>query len=117
MKSSPSPDSLLHVRGESLFIDDLPPAENQLYAAVVVSPVAAGKIRSLDTAAARQYPGVHGVFTAADIPGENQVVFRRVGTSVDGLRYRGPIQLYGKIARQSNGKVIDGPGNNSAVPP
>jgi xanthine dehydrogenase large subunit len=68
-----TPDTYAHVRAESPFIDDLPEPAGLLHAAVLTSPVAHGEIRSLDVSAARQSPGVAGVFTADDIPGENQI--------------------------------------------
>jgi xanthine dehydrogenase large subunit len=66
-------DIFSHGRGESLFVDDLDAFPGQLHAAVMVSPVAHGRIVSLVTEAAGKQPGVVAVFTAAEIPGENQV--------------------------------------------
>jgi xanthine dehydrogenase large subunit len=66
-------DTYTHVRGESIYIDDLPVLNGTLYAAVFDSPVAHGKIISLDTAEAEKTKGVVKVFTANDIPGENQI--------------------------------------------
>ena len=65
-------DSHLHVRGESQYVDDVPPPPEMLYAAVAGSPTAHGIITRLDTAAARAAPGVVAVLTAADIPGVNR---------------------------------------------
>ena len=48
-------------------------ARAALHAAVLASPVAHGRIVALDVEAARKRPGVAAVFTAADIPGQNQV--------------------------------------------
>nr|VFK68034.1 MAG: Aldehyde oxidase and xanthine dehydrogenase, a/b hammerhead domain [Candidatus Kentron sp. UNK]VFK73314.1 MAG: Aldehyde oxidase and xanthine dehydrogenase, a/b hammerhead domain [Candidatus Kentron sp. UNK] len=66
-------DTVLHVRGESQFIDDIPAPEGMLHAAIFSSPIAHGKLTKLDVAAAEQAEGIHGVFTAEDIPGENQI--------------------------------------------
>nr|VFJ93998.1 MAG: Aldehyde oxidase and xanthine dehydrogenase, a/b hammerhead domain [Candidatus Kentron sp. LFY] len=66
-------DAELHVRGESQFLDDLPVPEGTLYAAVFSSPVAHGDITRLDITAAERMEGIHGTFTAEDIPGENQI--------------------------------------------
>lgn len=66
-------DSYTHVRGESIYLDDIPVVEGVLYAAVFDSPVAHGKINSLDTVDAATTKGVIRVFTAKDIPGENQI--------------------------------------------
>ena len=65
-------DRHLHVRGESVFVDDLPAPAGCLEAAVLGSPVAHGRITRLDVAAALGAEGVAAVLTAADIPGQNQ---------------------------------------------
>ena len=67
------PDAALHVQGRSLYVDDMPAPQGLLHAAVFASPAAHGRLRSLDTAPALAVPGVRAVFTARDIPGENQV--------------------------------------------
>ena len=66
-------ESQAHVRGESLYVDDLPLVEGTLYAAVVPSPVAKGKLRGIDVTPALEQPGVRCVLTAEDIPGVNQI--------------------------------------------
>ncbi|HVN47671.1 MAG TPA: molybdopterin cofactor-binding domain-containing protein [Bacteroidota bacterium] len=66
-------DSEKHVCGSSQFVDDFPVPEGTLYAHVFSSRVAHGKIRALDISAARVMDGVHGILTAHDIPGENQI--------------------------------------------
>src|SRR5918998_6044344 len=54
------------LRGEGRYTDDLNlPA--QAYAVIVRSPYAHGLINGIDTAAAREMPGVLGVYTAADL--------------------------------------------------
>ena len=62
-------DSHLHVRGESQYVDDVPPPPDMLHAAVFGSPKAHGIITRLATDAARAAPGVVAVLTAGDIPG------------------------------------------------
>ncbi|HEX7846017.1 MAG TPA: molybdopterin cofactor-binding domain-containing protein [Chitinophagaceae bacterium] len=66
-------DSYTHVRGESVYIDDIPLQAGTLFAAVFDSPVAHGKIVLLDTSEAYAVPGVVTILTAKDIPGENQI--------------------------------------------
>jgi len=66
-------DMALHVRGETRYVDDLSPPAGLLYAAVLGSPAAHGRIRRLDTSKALARPGVRGVFTARDVPGQNQI--------------------------------------------
>jgi xanthine dehydrogenase large subunit len=66
-------DSYTHLRGESVYLDDIPLQAGTLFACAFDSPVAHGKIRSLDVKAAEETEGVVRVFTAKDIPGENQI--------------------------------------------
>lgn len=66
-------DPIRHVRGESQYLDDVPVQHGTLYAAVVESPVAHGKLLMVDATAALALPGVVHVLTARDIPGENQI--------------------------------------------
>ena len=65
-------DAIYHVRGEAEYVDDLPLPAEMLYAAVFASPVAHGKILSLDIKNALALEGVVAVFTADDIPESNQ---------------------------------------------
>jgi xanthine dehydrogenase large subunit len=66
-------DSYTHVRGESVYLDDIPVMNGTLYAAVFDSPIAHGKIRSLDITEASKMHAVVRIFTAKDIPGQNQI--------------------------------------------
>ncbi len=67
----PHESAELHVSGDARYIDDLPLPADTLHAALGLSPVAHGRIRSLDLSAVRAAPGVVAVLTAADIPGDN----------------------------------------------
>lgn len=62
-----------HVTGKSVFINDIPLPKNALHAFPFYSPIALGKILSLKTEKALQYPGVECIITAQDIPGQNQM--------------------------------------------
>ena len=66
-------DSIRHVKGESLFIDDLSIPSSALYCAVYASPIAHGKILSINLEEAKASEGVVAVYTHSDIPGENQI--------------------------------------------
>lgn len=66
-KSLPHDSARGHVTGESVFLDDRPLQRGELHVGLVFSPVAHGKILSIDTSAAVALPGVAGVFTAADL--------------------------------------------------
>ncbi|MEO9210025.1 MAG: molybdopterin cofactor-binding domain-containing protein [Ginsengibacter sp.] len=66
-------DTFTHVRGESIYLDDIPELVGTLYGAAFGSPHAHGKILNLDLSAAQNTPGVVRVFTHKDIPGINQI--------------------------------------------
>src|SRR5687768_13610238 len=66
-------DSFTHLRGESIYVDDIPMLEGTLYGAVFDSPVAHGLIVNLYMEAALRTPGVVRIFTVKDIPGVNQI--------------------------------------------
>ncbi len=65
--------ALKHVTGQAVYIDDMPEPPGTLHVALVLSPVAAGRIAKLDLDAAAAAPGVVAVLGAADIPGKNDV--------------------------------------------
>src|SRR6185436_19640947 len=57
-----------HVTGESIYIDDMPPAKGELIVDFYWAPhIAHGRIRSLDLTAARAVPGVVALFTHEDL--------------------------------------------------
>lgn len=66
-------DVKMHVRGKSIFIDDITPPEGLLHAVLFTSPVSKGKIKHLDISRAQRAKDVAGVFTWKDIPGKNQI--------------------------------------------
>ncbi|MBV8825313.1 MAG: xanthine dehydrogenase family protein molybdopterin-binding subunit, partial [Hyphomicrobiales bacterium] len=59
-------EDLRFLRGSGEYVDDLL-REGLLYAAVLRSSVAHGRIRSIDVSAARTLAGVHAVITAAEV--------------------------------------------------
>ena len=62
-----------HVRGEALYLDDLPEPRGLLHAYVRLSERAHARIRRLDVEAARRSEGVAAVMTARDLPAGNDV--------------------------------------------
>ncbi len=58
------------VQGLAPYVDDLPELRGTLHAAPILSPVAHGKLKGVDTRAALAMPGVVDVVLAADIPGD-----------------------------------------------
>jgi xanthine dehydrogenase large subunit len=73
MKTMKNIDSFTHVRGESLFVDDVITRKDTLYGLVFDSPKAHGKIKSVDYTKAEAFEGVEKIFTYKDILGENQI--------------------------------------------
>ena len=69
-QSHPHESAYAQVAGAAHYIDDLPEVKGTLYAAPILSPVAHGRINSLDTAPALAMPGVRAVVLAHDIPGD-----------------------------------------------
>ncbi|GAA3520043.1 xanthine dehydrogenase molybdopterin binding subunit [Aquimarina addita] len=66
-------DSFTHVRGESLFVDDLMLRQDVLIGLCFDSPKAHGKITSVDYSQAEALAGVVKIFTYKDVLGENQI--------------------------------------------
>ncbi|HYM62501.1 MAG TPA: xanthine dehydrogenase molybdopterin binding subunit [Thermoanaerobaculia bacterium] len=56
-----------HVTGESIYIDDMPFARNELVVDFYWSRVANGRIRSIDLYAAAKVPGIVGLYTWRDL--------------------------------------------------
>ncbi len=72
-KPLPHDSAARHVSGEAIYIDDAPEAKGLLYLAFGQSPHPHARIVGMDLDAVRDAPGVIAVFTAADIPGDNNV--------------------------------------------
>lgn len=84
------------LRGKGRFADDIR-FSNQLHMCVVRSPLAAGRIKAIDTSRARQSAGVIAVWTGADVSEIPPIDFRL--SRVQGLDpYRQPI-LAGQYVR------------------
>ncbi len=102
-------DAPIHVRGESLYVDDVPAPEGMLHAAIFGSPVAHAKIKSLDFSQALALEGCVKIFTHVDISGENQIgaiIEDEPALAIDDLHFIGhPIAVVvarsADIARQA----------------
>jgi len=66
-------DSYTHVRGESLYVDDVNIRQGTFHAVVFDSPKAHGKIKHIDYSKAEALEGVERIFTYKDVPGKNQI--------------------------------------------
>src|ERR1041385_9049536 len=83
------------LRGAGAFIDDLK-RDGMLHAVVLRSSVAHGRIRSIDTSAARAMPGVHAVMKAADI-GEVPLIPLRLANLPEFKGYLQPVIARDKV--------------------
>jgi xanthine dehydrogenase large subunit len=72
-QSLPHESAQLHVSGRAAYTDDIPEPVGMLHAALGLSPVAHGRLLGIDLALLRAQPGVVAVYTAADIPGVNDI--------------------------------------------
>lgn len=70
-KPVPHESAVAHVTGTAHYIDDLPLLERELCVGFVGAPVAAGRLKSIDTAAAASLAGVCCVLTHRDLQGAN----------------------------------------------
>ena len=66
-------DAIGHVTGKSTYVDDIPTMQGTLFVKIFDSPVAHGKIKTIDFSEAEQLPEVVKIFSHKDIPGENQI--------------------------------------------
>ena len=62
--------ALKHATGQAVYIDDMPEPPGTLHGALVMSPVAHGRLRKVEVPSA---PGVVAVLGPNDIPGRNDV--------------------------------------------
>jgi xanthine dehydrogenase large subunit len=83
----PHDSAAKHTAGTAPFVDDMPEPPGTLHAALVLSPIAHGRLRRIDTKKASEAPGVMAIITAADIPGRNDVapIFTGEPLFADGL--------------------------------
>jgi xanthine dehydrogenase large subunit len=66
-KDIPHDSAVGHVSGESIYIDDMPFAKNELLVDFVGSPIAKGHIKSVDCTEALKIKGVVGCYTYKDL--------------------------------------------------
>ena len=66
-------DSIGHVTGKSVYLDDIPVQQGTLHALVFGSPAGHGTIKKIDYSKALALPGVMHIITHRDVTGENQI--------------------------------------------
>src|SRR5262244_2283516 len=89
-------EDLRLLRGRGQFVDDLD-RQNLLHAVILRSAVAHGRIRSIDTAAARELPGVHAVITAAEIGAPVPTIPLRQDSSPEFKPFEQPVLAHDKV--------------------
>ncbi|HLK82339.1 MAG TPA: xanthine dehydrogenase family protein molybdopterin-binding subunit [Xanthobacteraceae bacterium] len=88
-------EDLRFLRGKGQYVDDVNPA-GLLHAVIVRSPIAHGRIRGVDCAAALARPGVHAVITATDIGAVPTIPLRQ--EQLDVFRpFEQPVIAVGKV--------------------
>ncbi len=66
-------DSKSHLRGESIYLDDIPELQGTLFGLVYNSPIAHAKNIKINYKKAKELSGVIKILTYKDIPGKNQI--------------------------------------------
>src|SRR5262249_57492627 len=84
------------VGGGGQVVDDLE-RQNVLHGVILRSAVAHGRIRSIDTAAARELPGVHAVITAAEIGAPVPTIPLRQDSSPEFKPFEQPVLAHDKV--------------------
>jgi carbon-monoxide dehydrogenase large subunit len=89
-------EDLRFLRGKGEYVDDLSP-DGLLYAVILRSAVAHGRIVSIDISAALQIPGVHAVITAKDMPGGPPIIPMRLQPLPEFKPFEQPVLAHDKV--------------------
>ncbi|MBX9843866.1 MAG: xanthine dehydrogenase family protein molybdopterin-binding subunit [Xanthobacteraceae bacterium] len=89
-------EDLRLLRGRGEYVDDVA-MPGLLYAVVLRSSVAHGRLISIDAAAALKRPGVHAVITAADMPGSPPIVPMRLQPLPEFKPFEQPVIAHEKV--------------------
>ncbi|MBX9776848.1 MAG: xanthine dehydrogenase family protein molybdopterin-binding subunit [Xanthobacteraceae bacterium] len=89
-------EDLRFLRGRGEYVDDLLP-NGLVYAVILRSSVAHGRIVSIDTRAALKIPGVHAVITAKDMPPTPPIVPMRLQPLPEFKPFEQPVIAYDKV--------------------
>ncbi len=89
-------EDLRFLRGRGEYVDDLRP-DGLLYAVILRSSKAHGRIVSIDTTAALKVRGVHAVITAQDMPGGPPIVPMRLQPLPEFKPFEQPVIADGKV--------------------
>ena len=89
-------EDLRFLRGRGQYVDDLLP-QNLLYAVILRSSVAHGRLVSIDAAEALKMPGVHAVITAKDMPDGPPMIPMRLQPLPEFKPYEQPVIAHDKV--------------------
>ena len=89
-------EDLRFLRGRGQYVDDLAP-QGLLYAVILRSAVAHGRIKSIDGAPALKIPGVHAVITAQDMPGGPPIIPMRLQPLAELKPFEQPVIAADKV--------------------
>lgn len=89
-------EDLRFLRGRGEYVDDLLP-KGLVYAVILRSSVAHGRIVSIDTSAALKIAGVHAVITAKDMPPTPPIVPMRLQPLPEFKPFEQPVLAYDKV--------------------
>ena len=67
----PHESAIAHVGGEAKFVDDLPSSKDEVWVDYIPRPTAHGRILGHNFEELKQIPGILGIFTFQDLPGNN----------------------------------------------
>lgn len=94
-------EALQQSSGQAMYINDMPPIKDQLWAAFVIATKIGAKIGKIDTTDALALPGVHYFYSAKDIPGKNSFTPVSIYKSEDEEIFVGvdsEVKYYGQTA-------------------
>ena len=89
-------EDLRFLRGRGEYLDDLKP-DGLVYAVILRSSMAHGRIVAIDTAAALKIPGVHAVITAKDMPPTPPIVPMRLQPLPEFKPFEQPVIAHDKV--------------------
>ncbi len=89
-------EDLRFLRGRGEYVDDLLP-KGLVYAVILRSSVAHGRIVSIDVSAALKIPGVHAVITAKDMPPAPPIVPMRLQPLPEFKPFEQPVIAHDKV--------------------